>query len=513
MKNTISEYLGPKYQFKLIWQLLVENKFAEKYINSLSVEYFDDNNYKKLFRVILEYFTEYEKPPSILNNSIEQAIYKYSSKYSEKDVEILLAIIEDIKKWNNAILDNKIDYDGDVVRELIIDFLKQQEYRKLGEFILSKVENGEIKNKKFNFTVEEKIDTIRDIGHDDNEGVDVFDNMNDALAKDFREPIPTGILFIDELTGGGLGKSEVGLILAPTGVGKTTTLTVIANTAYEEGKNVLYIVFEDSVKQLQRKHYAIWSKVPLSEIDDRREEVAAKVIEKRKKLKERGGRLIIVKFNEDDVTIKDIKYFIDKYQMKYGIKFDMVVLDYLDCLEPHKKAIDQNQAELIIIKGFESMIAQYNIPGWTAIQSNRGGFNALFVEAQHTGGSIKRVQKSHFVMSIAKPNELDDTYLANIKILKARFAKAGQTFEEVIFNNDTLEIRSVDSGYKKKKKNDNEPEKAIELTEKSSMLEIHNKINEISEKNAGNIEDAQMLDNHPKIFNNYDESDDPKGVF
>ena len=73
-------------------------------------------------------------------------------------------------------------------------------------------------------------------------------------------------LGIDKLLKGGLAKGEIGVILAPTGVGKSIFTTKIANHAFNLGFNVLQIFFEDKEKAIQRKHYTIMSKIPLSDI-------------------------------------------------------------------------------------------------------------------------------------------------------------------------------------------------------------------------------------------------------
>jgi len=81
------------------------------------------------------------------------------------------------------------------------------------------------------------------------------------------------------------------------------------------------------------------------------------------------------------------------------------------------------------------------------IYTHNSGFDAEIVEASQLGGSIKRVQKAHFFMSVAKPNDMKDSNLANVKIIKARFAKDGQVFRDSIFDNDKLEIKLNDEVY------------------------------------------------------------------
>ena len=485
LENTLTAYLGPEFQQKLMWQLLVEPEFAEKTIPQLAVEYFDDPYLKKLFIIILEYIKEYEKVPNMQNLSIHQAINKYKTPNNPIEEESLFAVIRRLQLWNERILNKEMLHDGDVVQKTTNDFIKQQEYRKLGEYIIAKTKSGDIKQKYTLGHIEEKVQKIMHIGDDEDYGIEVTDNIERVLRKEFRQTIPTGVGVIDVLTGGGLGKGEIGVILTPSGVGKTTLLTKIANTAYEEDKNVLQIVFEDTVEQIQRKHFTIWSKVPLSQIDENNDYVKERAYQKANDKKSKG-HLIVRRFSQENTTMMDIRNWIVRYQKKFGIKFDLVVLDYLDCLDSHKKTSDRNEAELVIIKSFESMASDFDIPAWTAIQSNRSGFDAEFVEAYQSGGNIKRVQKAHFFMSVAKTPAQKEAHLANIRIIKARFAQDGQTFTDCIFNNDTMDIIIDDARYSNtkafrelKKYGDEDINRVEKLADSYNQNIIHTKVSEV----------------------------------
>ena len=448
IENTIASYLGPQFQLRLMWQLLVEPEFAEKIIPDLAIEYFDDPNLKRLFIVMLEYYKEFDKVPNLQNQSIHQAINKYKTPNNIIEEESLFAVIKRITLWNERIINKEMLYDGDVVQKSSYAFIKQQEYRKTAEDVLNKVKTGEIKDKYAIAAIEERFQKISHIGEESDDSESLIEGVSKALRKEFRETIPTGIGVIDSLTGGGLGKGEIGVMLAPSGVGKTTALTIIANTAYEQEKNVAQIIFEDTKDQVKRKHYTIWAKSALSKLnEDEENERVSKIVHEKVKSLEGKGRLIIKKFSQEDTTMKDIRNWMASYEKKWGFKFDILVLDYLDCVESHKRSQDRNENELTVIKGFEALSSDFDIPCWTAIQSNRSGFGAEFVEAHQSGGSIKRVQKAHFFMSIAKTPAQQEANFANIRIIKARFAKDGQTFEDCVFNNDTMQIIINDDRY------------------------------------------------------------------
>lgn len=504
---SISGYLGGEYQLKVLWQLLTEPEFATQTFPFLSVNNFDDPNYKRLFILIKEYNNEYGKIPNLQNKSIYHAITKYKNPNNSTDEEILLSIIERIKNWNDRVLNKELDYDGDIVQKALFTFIKQGEYSDLANFIISKVKKGQVSDTILS-SIEEKIKKISEIGLEEDDGVDVAEDIDSILDDEFRNPIGTGILQIDQLMGGGLANGEIGIILAATGTGKSTALTKIANEGHSLGKNVLQIIFEDTKAEIKKKHYAIWSGIPLSEMKEKKVEVRDKVKNYLKENKESIGKIILKRFSQEDTTIPIIRSWIDRYKKKWGIKFDLIVLDYLDCIEPHKKATDQNQAELSIIKAFESMAAEYDIPCWSALQTNRSGIGAEFVETGQMGGNIKRAQKTHFLMSVAKTTDQKDAGLANIQILKARFAKDGQRFEDVVFDNDKIKIEMYDDTRRSKSVNlpsvdeekiDNLNAKLVNINSSTSLV---NEDNEIKNKDEFIEEPTNInIDNQIKILN------------
>jgi replicative DNA helicase len=453
---TFSGHLGDSFQSKLIWQLLTDHEFSENIIEHIKPYYFDDPTKAKFFMVMLQYFQDQGKPPNLLNKSIETAIKMYTSA-SKSDYHMHMNTLESINTYNEGVINGKFQFDGDVVKKSAFLFVKQQEYDKVADEIKSDIRAGVGRMEDSIMNIEKKLKIVSEIGDNDNYGSDVFEDMDEALKKTFREPIPTGILGLDTITGGGLGKGEIGLLLAPSGVGKTTFLSKVANNAYDVGKNVLQIIFEDSENEIKRKHYAIWSGIKLSEIDEKRDEVHNKVVEYISNHKKDGtdNVLRIVRLDEATTTMHDIRNFIIRYQKKFGIKFDIIILDYIDCIEPHQDRQDQNRAELAIIKSFISLANEFDVPCWSAVQANREGFNSEFVQQHHTGGSIKRVQKSNLFISVNKSNEQKQNGTANISVLKARFAKDGQEYQDSIYDNDTLEIRFLDTKKPKARKRNN----------------------------------------------------------
>jgi hypothetical protein len=74
------------------------------------------------------------------------------------------------------------------------------------------------------------------------------------------------------------------------------------------------------------------------------------------------------------------------------------------------------------------------------IYTHNSSIKADVVEGDQIAGSIKKAQIVHFMVSIAKTLEQKETGKANMAILKSRFGKSGVVFEDIIFDNSTVQI-------------------------------------------------------------------------
>jgi hypothetical protein len=151
------------------------------------------------------------------------------------------------------------------------------------------------------------------------------------------------------------------------------------------------------------------------------------------------GKIRLKKFPSDGTTIPVIKQYIKKL-IAEGFKPDMILLDYIDCVEPSKRFDDINAGEGHVMRQFETMLSEFDMAGWTAIQGNRSSIKADVVEADQMGGSIKKAQIAHFVVSVAKTLDQKEKGTATMAILKSRFGRSGIVFEDIKFDNATIQI-------------------------------------------------------------------------
>jgi len=424
--NKNFEYLGSTFQLQLLNQIIVDKDFSRSIIDVMEPNYFENKYFKLIIQMIKEYYSKYEHTPTF--DTLEQ-ITK-SELQQPLAVKIVIDTLNKVKETNIE--------GAEFVQEKSMKFCKQQELQKVMTKAQKIIDAGEFESYD---TLEEMVSKALQVGEHDKGTESVFHNLDEVLDEDYRHPIPMGIPGIDRLLKGGLAKGEIGVVLAPTGVGKSTLLTKISNHAFNLGYNVLQIFFEDNPKIIQRKHITLWTKIHPDELSLRKEEVMEKV----KLVKETmTNQLILKKLPSDTMTMMQIKNQIRK-MMSEGTKIDMVLLDYIDCVVPDKNLGDEWKSEGSVMRGFEAMCHELDIVGWTATQGNRSSISSDVVTTDQMGGSIKKAQVGHVIISVAKSLQQREMKLATIAITKSRIGDDGIVFENCKFDNGMLEIDTESS--------------------------------------------------------------------
>lgn len=424
--NKNFDYLGNTFQIQLLNQIILDKEFSTSIMDVIETSYVDNKYFKIILQMIKEYHTKYESTPNF--ETLDQIVR------SEISQDLVAKIVLDtIKQIKDA------PFDGvSFVQEKALKFCKQQELQKAMDRAQKIITEGDFESYD---KVEGLIREALQVGQTDTGTTDIFSNLESVLDEDFRHPIPMGITGIDNLLKGGLAKGEIGVILAPTGVGKSTILTKIANTAFNLGNNVLQIFFEDNPKIIQRKHFTIWTGIAPDELVRNKEDVMNKINEVQDTMK---NKLILKKLPSDTMTMSQIKNQVRK-MIADGNKIDMVLLDYIDCVVPESSSKDEWKAEGSVMRHFEAMCHELNLAGWTATQGNRSSISAEVVTTDQMGGSIKKAQVGHVIITVAKTLQQKEMNLATIAITKSRLGKDGVVFENCKFNNELLEIDTESS--------------------------------------------------------------------
>jgi replicative DNA helicase len=257
-------------------------------------------------RTIIQYFNEYKDAPTLDVLKI---------KVNELDVDILKTTVVDTLKDVMKQIDAE---DLQYVKDQITNFCKNQ---KLKNAILSSVEL--LKEGKYD-DIKNRIDDALKAGVDKNIGHNYMEMIGDRFQENRRNTIETPWEVINEIMDGGLGKGELGIFVAPAGIGKSMALVNIAAHGVSKGLNVIYYTLELNENYVGSRFDSYYTGIPSQDLKFNQ----AEVVEAVGKLK---GKLVVKYYPTKTATISMLSAHIEKCMLQ-GIKPDLIVVDYADLL-------------------------------------------------------------------------------------------------------------------------------------------------------------------------------------
>lgn len=435
------EYLGEDYQYKLVKEFM-EDKSCFKDLEPIIDQNAFSGQYLRMYvGTMIEYFKKHNSVPSYSSMAVELR----QKAHTQADIEICDGIIDKIRSTKS---------DGaDQTKEVATRFFRQQNFIKAGNEIVRLAMTGDLDNTE---RCEQLMRDAINVGiHNDYEESRLFDDIDQTLSEDFRTVIPTGIDKIDETLNGGLGKGELGVILGPSSFGKTSMTTSMALAAAtcktqqngNRGFKVLQIVFEDRIKQIQRKHI---SKITQTEACNlSKEEYIDTVKEILNNYSDKEmvqENLRIVRLPSGEKSIEFIINNIIKKKIDNGFRPDLVIIDYFECIKiSGSSTLSKWDRESLIMRKIESAANELNIAFWIPVQGNKESISTDLVTMDNGGGSIGKIQIAHIIMSITRSMEDISNNIATIAILKNRAGSSGEVIRDVTFNNGTCTISTENS--------------------------------------------------------------------
>ena len=76
---------------------------------------------------------------------------------------------------------------------------------------------------------------------------------------------------------GGLGPGELGVVVAPSGVGKTWILTAIGAEAVRKGLSVVHYTMELSEHYVGARYDTVFTQIPSTELKERKKKLKQKL--------------------------------------------------------------------------------------------------------------------------------------------------------------------------------------------------------------------------------------------
>lgn len=289
---------------------------------------------------------------------------------------------------------------------------------------------------------------------------DTISNITDierTLSSIIVEKIPSGFMYLDNVTNGGFQKGRVYLILGKTGQGKSSFLISLVRNFLEQNKRILFYTFENTTEETIERLFANISQIPMSQFPSRKDEVINKV---KTFFYNSNGVLHITYSPADTITIPMIK---EKAKL---LNVDVIIVDYLDLLK-YSKNVEERIRTMKLTRGLKNLAQETNTVVITPTQVHRSAYRSKIVEVDNVAESFGKISEADGVLILETTvDEIKDGKI-RLYIGKMRHGTSGvridmnvnfdtMTFTEIGFVNveDFEEIGTTKTQKKRKTSTD-----------------------------------------------------------
>ena len=401
-----------------------------------------------IIETIIDYFTEYSSLPTL-------EVMKVRLEDVDNDV-LKTTIVDTLKQVTKQFEAEDIKF----IEQEALDFCKNQTLKTAIMESVNLLQLGEYDS------IKEKIDTAmkagseRDIGHQYNIDID------DRFSESTRKTVASGWNVVDDLMDGGLGPGELGVFVAPAGIGKSWGLVNVAANAVKKGLNVCFYTLELSAPYVGLRFDSVFTGIAAQNLKYHIDEVKECV-------EQLDGNLIVKYYPTKSATVNTIKAHLDRCHIQ-GFKPDVIVVDYADLLRGNGKEIRHELGN--IYEDLRGLAGEYEIPVWTASQANRSALEDDVIGAEKIAESYSKIMTADFVLSLSRKIEDKVAGTGRWHVIKNRFGPDGITFpSKMNTSNGQIDIYEGDSIQGK------DAQKQMDNGEESKRKYLQNKFKELSE--------------------------------
>ena len=404
-KQETFQKFGKSFQEDLCHMMLQDRAFCDQISEVLDVEFIQYEHLRIFITMLLEYRDKYRKHPSY--ETMATIITSEVGKYTE-------ALKKQVTLFFSKVINNSEIESSEFIKDHAIDFCRKQVLKKAMIQSVKLLKSSSFEEIQKVIEDAMKLGTNVDFGHDWHMDID------ERYRIKSRNPITTGWARFDEITQGGFGEQELGVVIAPTGAGKSMVLVHVGGTALKEGKTVVYYTLELAETVVGQRFDSCITDIKLNDLLKNKHNVS-------NRLEEIDGHLIIKEYPSKSASTQTIRSHVERLK-KRGIKPDMIIVDYADLLKPVKSQGEKRHELESIYEELRGIAQQEKCTVITASQTNRGGLNAEVITMESISEAFSKCFVADFIFSLSRTPQDKQANTGRVFIAKNRNGPDGLVF-------------------------------------------------------------------------------------
>ena len=442
---------GKSFQEKLCMVILDDRSFADQIEEVLDINFLELNYLKLFLTKVFSYREKYGVHPS---RDIMKTVLR-----SDLDGENELTAKQVREFYVRSQIANLTDIE--YIKDTSLDFCKKQN---LKAAMVKSI--GLLQRSSFD-EISQVINDSLKLGMDNEEGYDWKRDFEERFKPRFRNPVSTGWELIDDISKGGLGQKELGVVIAPTGAGKSMALVHLGTQALKEGKTVVHYTLELQDTVVASRYDSCLTKIPLQNLTSFKEKIYEEVLEIE-------GKLIVKEYPTKTASTQTIRNHLEKLRMR-NIDVDMIIIDYGDLLRPVRYQKEKRNELESIYEELRGIAAEYEAPVWTASQTNRSGLNAEVITMESISEAFNKCFVADFIFSISRTVEDKTTNGGRLFVAKNRNGPDGLVYP-LFMDTSNVAIRVLEPS---------EEDEIVEVSAKKQKEKLFDTYKKFKKNNGG----------------------------
>lgn len=323
-------------------------------------------------------------------------------------------------------------------------------------------------------------------------GTDYFNNPELRLKKllDSTRLIPTLWRDVDEVLGGGVGRQELLLFAANSGVGKSITMLNLSVNLLMQGLNGIYFTLELSEEVVAKRMDSMITGIGQQDIFKNIHKISHDL----DAIKDQMGKFYVKRFPESSTNANHLRAYIKEFEAVNGFLPDFIVIDYLDLMATNQKIPVDNLfiKDKYVAEEARALGHDFDCLVISASQLGRGALEADHVHQGHIQGGISKVNTCDNFIAIIQSEQMRAAGEYWFEYAKTR--NSNGVGRKTLLRWDPIALRITnnetnDKGLKVKPGNSNHPNlngagtaiDKINKTKKSGLFDVLDLVDNIAQ--------------------------------